>query len=49
MIRAGITEKMTYEQFLSRPDIVEKVIKRKMYDGIEIISQVRDHIYEVVK
>lgn len=49
MIRAGITEKMTYEQFLSRPDIVEKVIKRKMYDGIEIISQVTNNNNEAIR
>lgn len=49
MIRAGITEKMTYEQFLERPDIVEKVIKRKMYDGLEIISQVTNNNNETIR
>ena len=49
LIRAGVSETYTYEEFLGRPDLVEKVIKRKLLDGIEIIQGVTNNQNEFIR
>ena len=38
LVQAGVTDTFTYDQFLARPDLVERVIKKKMINGLALIQ-----------
>jgi len=49
LIQAGVTETFTYEQFLARPDLVERVIKKKMINGLALIQGTTNNTNETIR
>ena len=49
LIQAGVTETFTYEQFLARPDLVERVIKTKMANGLALIQGTTNNNNEIIR
>lgn len=49
LIKAGVENKFTYDEFLARPDLVERAIKRKMFDGLALIQDVTNNNNETIR
>jgi len=49
LIRAGIEDTLTYEEFLARPDLVERAIKKKMMEGLALIQPVTNNTNETIR
>ena len=49
LVQAGVTDTYTYDQFLARPDLVERVIKKKMMNGLELIQGTTNNNNEIIR
>ena len=49
LVAAGVTDTYTYEQFLERPDLVERVIKKKMINGLALIQGDTNNNNEIIR
>ena len=49
LVAAGVTDTYTYDQFLARPDLVEKVIKKKMMNGLALIQGTTNNNNETIR
>ena len=49
LVAAGVTDTFTYENFLARPDLVERVIKQKMFNGLKLIEGTTNNNNETIR
>ena len=49
LVQVGVTETFTYDQFLARPDLVERVIKKKMFNGLALIQGTTNNNNEIIR
>ncbi|MAW45923.1 MAG: hypothetical protein CMH05_03470 [Marinovum sp.] len=49
LVAAGVTDTFTYDQFLARPDLVERVIKQKMFNGLKLIEGTTNNNNETIR
>mgnify|MGYP003320391711 CR=1 FL=1 len=49
LVQAGVTDTYTYDQFLARPDLVERVIKKKMMNGLALIQGTTNNNNETIR
>ena len=49
LVAAGVTDTFTYENFLARPDLVERVIKKKMMNGLALIQGTTNNNNETIR
>jgi hypothetical protein len=49
LVQAGVTDTYTYDQFLARPDLVERVIKKKMMNGLALIQDTTNNNNETIR
>lgn len=49
LIRAGVEETFTYQEFLARPDLVEKAVKKKMMEGLALIQPLTNNRNETIR
>ena len=49
LVQAGVTDTYTYDQFLARPDLVERVIKKKMMNGLALIEGTTNNNNETIR
>ena len=49
LVGAGVTETFTYENFLARSDLVERVIKQKMFNGLKLIEGTTNNNNETIR
>ena len=49
LVQAGVTDTYTYDQFLARPDLVERVIKKKMMNGLALIQDDTNNNNETIR